>query len=211
MTTATQFTSSDTVVLDLLRQNEAMTVLQLADELDVTATAVRQRLTRLMGQGLIERRTVKAPRGRPSHAYGLTDAGRRQAGTNFHDLAVALWDEVRAVRDPEIRRGLLQRVAHRMAESYAGRVVGDTVEDRMAALADVYRERDIPFEVQRTSDAPGSLPILKALACPYPDLAERDRSICAMERLIFAELLEADLRLSQCRLDGGACCTFESV
>ncbi len=209
MTAGLHFTASDSVVLDLLRQNEAMTVQQLARELDVTATAVRQRLTRLMGQGLIERRTVKAARGRPSHVYGLTEAGRLQAGTNFHDLAIALWDEIRAVRDPEVRRGLLQRVAHRMAETYADRVVGDSVEERMAALADVYRERDIPFEVQSRPDAPASLPVLKALACPYPDLAERDRAICAMERLVFAELLDRDVRLSQCRLDGGACCTFE--
>ena len=34
------------------------TISQLCDELNVTATAVRQRLSRLMGQSLIERETV---------------------------------------------------------------------------------------------------------------------------------------------------------
>jgi DeoR family transcriptional regulator, suf operon transcriptional repressor len=204
----TLFASSDSVVLDLLRQRDELTVAQLATELGVTATAVRQRLTRLMVQGLVERRVVKAVRGRPSHYYALTENGRRQTGDNFSDLAIALWDEVRAVRDPEVRRGLVQRVAHRMAEKYADQVTGDTVGERMEALADVYRERQIPLEVNHDAEQK-SLPVLTAHACPYPDLAEKDRSVCAMERLMFAELLGANLRLSQCRLDGGACCTFE--
>jgi predicted ArsR family transcriptional regulator len=170
---------------------------------------VRQRLTRLMAQGLIERRVVKTPRGRPSHNYTLTELGRRKTGNNFHDLATALWDELRSVDNPEIRRGLLQRVARRMASSYSEQVDGETLDERMESLAEVYRQRDIPFQVEHKSVSETSLPILKAVACPYPDLAERDRTVCAMERLMFSELLEANVRLSQCRLDGGACCTFE--
>jgi predicted ArsR family transcriptional regulator len=55
----------------------------------------------------------------------------------------------------------------------------------------------------------GSPPTLTALACPYPELAERDRSVCAMERMLFADLLGRDVKLAGCRLDGAACCTFE--
>ncbi len=210
MSVESQFASSDTVVVDLLRQHDAMSVLQLAKALDVTATAVRQRLNRLLGQGLVERRVVKAHRGRPSHFYALTEAGRRKAGTNFHDLAAALWDEIRAVEDPEIRRGLLQRIAQRLAGQYVRRVQGDTVSQRMEALADIYRERRIPLEVSHPSgDSVNSLPVLNAKACPYPDLAERDRTVCAMERMMFSTLLDTNLRLTQCRLDGGDCCTFE--
>jgi len=53
------------------------------------------------------------------------------------------------------------------------------------------------------------LPLLQARACPYPDLAEQDRSVCSMERMMFSELAGEDLRLSHCRLDGHTCCTFE--
>lgn len=203
------FESSDATVLDLLRQREAMTVTQLARELNVTATAIRQRLTRLMVEALVERRVVKTPRGRPCHHYVLTEQGRRKTGNNFHDLATALWDEIRAIEDPEIRRGLLQRIARRMADGYADRITGETTAERMESLAGVYRERDIPFTVVQNESGPARLPVLNALACPFPDLAERDRSICAVERMMFAELLDTNVRLTHCRLDGGACCTFE--
>lgn len=197
---------SDIALLDLLRKQDSLTVSQLADAMDVTATAVRQRLTRLMAQGYVERQATKAGRGRPSHRYLLTTSGRRKTGSNFGDLAIALWQEIREIKDPEVRRGLLQRLSARMAEMYANRVEGDNLEEKMESLVEVFAERKVPFSVDR---AEGALPILTALACPYPDLAEQDRSICSLEKMLFSELLGERVNLSKCRLDGESCCTFE--
>lgn len=197
--------SSDVSILDLLRKHGGLTVGELADLMDVTATAVRQRLTRLTDQELVQRVSEKAGRGRPAHRYSLTKKGRRKSGSNFGDLAIALWDEIRQIKDPEVRRGLLSRLSKRMAVAYANNVNGDTVQERMEEIADLFRRRDIPFEVDEKEVAP----VLTALACPYPDLAEKDRSICSIEKLLFSELLGESVRLSQCRLDGDNCCTFE--
>jgi predicted ArsR family transcriptional regulator len=198
-------TTSDIGLLDILRKNGPASVAQLAAEMQVTATAVRQRLTRLLAQGEVERTTERISRGRPVHRYKLTDKGRRRAGANFADLAIALWAEIREIKDPEVRRGLLQRVSKRLATLYAGRVRGSTLEEKMESLAEMFRERRIPFEVQGSRE----LPILHATACPYPDLAEQDRTVCSMERILFSELLGENVRLSNCRLDGHNCCTFE--
>ena len=118
-TTSTE--SSDIGILDLLRKAGPLGVAELAQAMQVTATAVRQRLVRLMAQGLIDRELARAGRGRPSHRYALTEKGRRQTGANFVDLALALWKEIRAIEDPEVRRGLLQRIAKTMAGMYARR------------------------------------------------------------------------------------------
>ena len=200
-----EFQSSDIGLLDVLRKAGPCTVAQLAAALEVTATAVRQRLTRLLAQGNIERTTERAGRGRPVHRYGLTEQGRRRAGANFADLAIALWAEIREIKDPEVRRGLLQRVSKRLATLYAGQVRGSTLEEKMESLAEMFRERQIPFEVGGSRE----LPILHATACPYPALAEQDRTVCSMERILFSELLGENVRLSNCRLDGHNCCTFE--
>jgi predicted ArsR family transcriptional regulator len=167
---------------------------------------VRQRLVRLMAQGLILRQLARAPRGRPSHRYELTEKGRRQTGANFVDLALALWKEVRAIEDTEVRRGLLQRIAKTMAAMYGDQVSGLTTADRMRSVSQLFAQRDVPFDVEDS----GALPVLTALACPYPQLAEQDRGICALERMLFSELVGSGLRLTNCRLDGDACCRFES-
>lgn len=197
---------SDIAILDLLRKAESLGISDLASVMKVTATAVRQRLTRLMAQGYIDRATTRAGRGRPSHQYRLTAKGRRKTGSNFADLAIALWQEVSAVHDIEVRRGLLQRLANRLADGYADQIAGETIDEKMESLAVLFGERKVPFTVTHVE---GKLPILTALACPYPDLAEQDRTICSMEKILFSQLLGEQVSLSQCRLDGESCCTFE--
>lgn len=201
---STQSESSDKAMLNYMRREGAVTISALVDEMGVTATAVRQRLQRLMSEGLIERQTERKSRGRPNHRYSLTDRGERAAGTNFADMAIVLWEEVKSVEDPSVRRGLLKRIAERLVERYRDRVSGDTLSERMNTLAGVMGDRDIPFEVNSS----GQLPVLSALACPYPELAKLDRGVCTMEKLMLSELLGENVRLSECRLDGANCCTF---
>lgn len=201
---ATPDDSSDTGFLALMRRNGPMSVADLGQATEVTATAVRQRLSRLMAEGLIERETYRSGRGRPSHRYSLSEKARQQVGTNFADLAVILWDEIRAVQDPEVRRGLLSRIAQGLAGRYRERITGNTLIERMQETGDLFGERSVPFEV----DNSGDLPVLRALECPYPTLAEKDRSICAIERLMVAELIDEDVKLTDCRLDGHDCCEF---
>jgi predicted ArsR family transcriptional regulator len=199
--------SSDVAMLDLLRKSGGMSIVDMARAMNVTATAVRQRLARLMSQGLIEREVTRAARGRPSHRYLLTEKGRRQSGANFIDLALALWQEIRAIKDEDVRKGLLQRVAGHLADAYRPQVTGSTVGERMENVKELFAERKVPFEVDRSGD----LPVLTALACPYPELAEQDRGICAVESMLFRELLGGSVRLTDCRLDGAStCCRFES-
>jgi DeoR family transcriptional regulator, suf operon transcriptional repressor len=199
--------SSDTGLLDLLRQSGSLGVAEIASAMDVTATAIRQRLSRLMAEGLIQRDLAKAPRGRPSHRYSLTDKGVRKTGANFADLAIALWKEVRQIKDPAIRSGLMERIARTMAGMYGGEIRGETTDERMASVSRLLGERNIPFTV----DHSGQLPVLTALACPYPELAEQDRGICAVEKILFSELLGEKVRLTECRLDGASnCCRFET-
>lgn len=199
-------TETDSKLLDVLRVSGAQTVSSLAEANSVTPTAIRQRLNRLMSEGLIERNVTPSQRGRPSHRYSLTEKARRQAGSNFADLAVALWQEIRAVKDPEVRQGLLSRVTQSLAANYRSQVHGANLAERMESVKQLFTDRGVPFSV----DDSGGLPVLSAHDCPYPQLAEQDRGICAVERMLFADLLSEPVRLSQCRLDGHACCQFQT-
>ncbi|HEX4129713.1 MAG TPA: AsnC family transcriptional regulator [Pirellulales bacterium] len=201
-------TTSDQQLVDLLARRGPTGVAEMGRATGVTATAVRQRLARLMCAGLIERIAVRSGRGRPSHRYTVTEKARRQAGTNFADLALVLWNEVRAIESPEVRRGLLKRLASAMAQMYGDRVAGDSLESRMGSLQELMGERRVGVELRPAGQERS--PTLQIVDCPYPELAERDRGICAVENMLFSELLNTPMRLSQCRLDGHACCQFET-
>lgn len=199
---------SDSPLLEMLRVEGSVSISDLETGLGVTATAVRQRLDRLMRAGLVERSTVSRGRGRPSHAYALTEKGHRLGGDNFQDLAMVLWREIRAVRDPATRQGLLSRIGSAMAGLYRDRVSGVTPQERLESAAALLRERQISCVVAASE---AELPVLTSYTCPYPDLAETDRGICAAERLMLQELVGAPVQLSECRLDGASCCKFTAT
>jgi len=197
---------SDRTIVDYLRRHASASIGQLVEFTGVTATAVRQRLTRLMDQGLVARQSEVAGRGRPLHRYSLTPAGMRSGGNNYSQLAQVLWEEIREVRDQDVRQGLLKRISERLADAYSSQMQGETVRERMAELSQLMSGQDLPFELDESQE----LPVLTALACPYPELAEQDRGVCAMERMLFSNVLGESVKLSACRLDGATCCTFET-
>ncbi len=199
-------THSDADVLDLLRSTGPMSVSDLAQVLEVTPTAVRQRLMRMMAQALIQRDTIRHGRGRPRHLYHLTDEGVRLTGSNFTDLALALWRAIATIEDHAVRSEMIARVAKVLAEKYADQIQGETTAQRMRSVGELLAKRRIPVSVD---DSDGQ-PVMTAHACPYPSLAEQDRGICQMEKQLFSELLAHDIELTQCRLDGGKGCRFQA-
>ena len=197
--------SSDVAILDLLRKQGEMTIRQLTMVLEVTDTAVRQRLKRLQQQQLVVRSKLAPSRGRPQFIYRLTSKGRRRSGENFADLAIALWHEIRQIEDPVVRSGLAARISRRLASMYADQVTGDSLEQRMYAVKALFEDRQLPVVV----DTRDKLPVISIEACPYPDLAEHDREICNMEGMLFSEILGVQMNLTSCELDGDCNCTFE--
>jgi predicted ArsR family transcriptional regulator len=199
--------NSDADLLNLIRITGPLTVPEMSHGMEVTATAVRQRLTRLMSQTLIQREAVRAGRGRPKHYYSLTDKGLRQTGSNFSDLALVLWREFQSLGDERQRLDMLRRIVRALAKGYANEIEGNTPAERLQSLANLLNQRRIPVSVESSSP---DQPTLTAHACPYPKLAEEDRNICVMEKMLFSELVGNDVELTQCRLDGGADCRFQT-
>jgi len=197
---------SDNDLLDLLRIAGPLGVADLSGAMEVTPTAVRQRLMRLLAHGMIQRESLRNGRGRPKHRYWLTEKGVRVTGSNFTDLAVALWSEVRAIDDPQLQREMLVRIARALAASYADQVHGVTTAERMRSLGELLAKRRIPVSVEEKKDNP----VLRTHACPYPNLAEADRGVCTMEKMMYSQLLGDDVELTRCRLDGADDCQFQA-
>lgn len=203
----TQATTSDGQLLDLLRVHGPMGVRGLAEAMQVTPTAVRQRLVRLMGSGMIQREALRLRRGRPKHLYRLTEKGLRLAGSNLTDLALAAWREISSTRDPELRATMVRRVAETLAREYAGQIQGETPAERMRSLARLMGQRRLPVSVE---EWPDGVAVMTTHACPYPGLAEGGLDVCAMERLLYSALLGRDVELSRCRVNGETKCRFQA-
>ncbi len=200
----------DQAVLDLLRREQGLTVHTLIERLEVTATAVRQRLERLVEVKLIERRKEAIGRGRPQYRYFLTSLGMRYAAASYADLASALWHEVMELPNPQLRQRVLRRVAQRMGQQMRTQIpLSGTLTQRMQAVAAAFGQRRVPAGLNDLDH----LPILQVHACPYPELAQQseDRSLCEMEQEMISEAIGESVQLDCCRLDGHAMCQFRPV
>lgn len=179
-------------------------VSELCARLDVTATSVRQRLARMEAAGLVDREAEKSGRGRPVHRYRLTQAGLRSLGSNYADLAVLLWSELSAIEHQPTRERVFGNLRTRLVERFGGGGAAGSLNARVKSLA--AELSDAGLDVAVGSD--GHLPVLKGCACPYPDIALSDDSICRLEQEVFAEVLGAEIELRSRCVDGHACCEF---
>lgn len=197
----------DEQFLQQLHQAGEGTVLELCEAAGVTATAIRQRLTRLQGMGLVERQTVRAGRGRPHHTYRVTDAGRQQLGDNYAELALLLWDELHGIEEVAIRDRVSNRIRDALIQRYGSTVKSDSLVDRMGELQASLASHGFRVEV----DSRGQFPVLRETNCPYQELAQRDSGICELEQQVFEKVLGTPLKLASCCRDGHACCEFHPV
>jgi len=139
-----QVPTSDAQLLDLLRIAGPLSVRELAHAMEVTATAVRQRLARLLDQKAIQREATRHGRGRPRHRYWLTENGLRRTDSNFTNVALTLWEEIRQSSDPELRRETLRRIVRVLASGRADQIQSETPTEQMASSAKLLNQQQIP-------------------------------------------------------------------
>jgi predicted ArsR family transcriptional regulator len=198
---------SDRQFLERLHELGGGTVQEICVDLGVTATAVRHRLVRLQGLRMVARELVRAGRGRPHHVYRVTQTGLCELGDNYAQLAQILWREMRNIEEPSVRERLASRVEDALVEQFGKVAERAPLTDRMSQLTSALRDRGFQVEMDRS----GLLPILRENSCPYFELASEDSTICELEQAVFRRVLGADVKLTQCCLDGHHCCEFQAT
>lgn len=205
--------TSDQSIIGILQKRGDLTVSELASQMQVTETAVRQRLSRLLAEGWIDREEHRKTRGRPVHKYSVTQAGKRSSARNFSDLAKAVWDEVCLIEDESVRAKVIEGIAKRLAAKYQlemdrsqSTTENPDLANRVQAIADFFENRGIPAAV----DSNQVLPVLQLYGCPYPDLSEADDLICTMEKALFSALTGCSVETHRCDPENGeGCCSFQ--
>ena len=196
--------TTDADLLNLLADSGSLAISDIGEHLAVTRNAVHERLLRLMGERLVDRELLRGGRGRPGYRYSLSPKARKLSGNNFADLAVVLWQQVLGIEDPRHRQRVVRRIASAFKALYADAIHGTTLKARMESLRELLEKRRVRCEL----DTPRGDLTFTLRDCPYPDLADVDSTICQMETMLFSQLLGDEVVLSQCRLDGHACCQF---
>lgn len=172
------------LLLALKRAGEARAE-ELATELGVSVSAVRQQLDALAAEGLVTHRADNRARGRPKHFYRLT----RQSESLFPKAYAGLTNELlgyAADAGPELVESLFERRRERRTADARGRLDGRSLGERVAELA-------------RILDADGYLADFEDLGsqrwritehnCAVLEVAERYGYACSSEIAFLRDVL----------------------
>jgi DeoR family suf operon transcriptional repressor len=191
-------------ILSYLHRKGRATVKEMAQLLGLTPTGVRQHLTVLERDGLIEAHEVRGHVGRPAYVYSLTERGQAYFPANYAMLANLLLEELRTMAGAEALQRLLRRVSSRMADQYSERILGRGLEERVNAAAQVLREHGCEVKV-RNGDGEY---FIEQCTCPYPEVARHHSAVCALEVDFVQRMTGADARLVASLLRGDPACTY---
>ncbi|MBX7237513.1 MAG: methanogen output domain 1-containing protein [Caldilineales bacterium] len=192
-------------IIKLLQRNGALGVKELRRELGLSDTAMRQQLGHLMAEGFVMPTTAERNGvGRPQQRYQLSDKARELFACYCEDLALNLYDELLADQGTVVVRALLNRVGDKLAGQYRQQVRGQALQERVSSFARILDSKGILADVSHEAD----VITLHEFNCPYHELASVHREICNMEKTMMAQVLNANVELTHCMMDGHNGCSF---
>ncbi len=191
-------------ILDYLRRHGRGTVKELGQLLGLTSTGIRQHLTVLERDNLVEGREERGRVGRPTLVYSLTATADDLFPKGYDQLVNVLLEEMRSTVGNEQLYEMLQRVAGRLAEPHMDGVDDQPLSERVKTAAKALEQQGCVTEVSQTN---GEY-FIDEFSCPFPKAAEHDHAVCALHVEFVRLITGADTRLTRSLLRGESACTY---
>ena len=197
--------SRRTVLLRLKMRGDAGTE-ELAADLGITVSAVRQHLDELVAAGLVARRGEPRGRGRPPIRYTLASAGEALFPRSYGELTNELLEYVED-EDPDLVERVFERRRQRRVEQARRRLAGKTFPRRVEELTSILDEDGYLAEFVRRAD--GTY-VVTEHNCAILGVAQRYRLACSTEIEFLREALpDATIERVAHKMAGQHVCSYE--
>ncbi len=184
----------------LLHHAGGMSIDELADQLAVTRTAIRQHLAALERDGLVLRGETRPTGRRPEQLYRLTEHGKEQFPRQYQMLASVLIDEVADIIGPDALKTLMRSMGRKLALDREHQVVDE------ARIVQHMNQAGYEAEVFfRASDVPE----IVAHNCVFHRLAAAHPVVCELDLALIGALGGGDVDHTECMVRGGNVCRFK--
>ncbi len=202
-------------VLRYVSEGGPVTAAELAEQLELTATAVRRHLDALVDSGDLAATEVigrRRGRGRPARAYVVTPSGHRRMTTEYDDVATAalrfMADRLGPGAVATFAEERLAELEQRYGPSVAA--AGDDPTARTHALAQALAKDGFAASTRPVGnpDSPSGLQLCQG-HCPMHEVALQFPQFCDAETEAFARLLGVHVqRLATLAHGEHVCTTF---
>ena len=193
-------------ILESLKKRGELGADDLAEQLDLTTSGIRQHLVGLTSDGLVAHRQVREGPGRPKHCYHLTAAADALFPRAYSDLTNELLGYA-SDDDPELVERLFDRRRKRRVDDARARLAGKTFEEKVEELAHILDEDGYlaDFEVR-----PDGTYLITEHNCAILGVARRYGQACSSEIGFLREALpEATIERIQHMISGAHSCAYQ--
>jgi predicted ArsR family transcriptional regulator len=181
----------------------------MAKRLGVTTMAVRQHLSVLQGEELVDFTDQRRKVGRPARLWRLTVKAYGRFPDSHAELAVEMLLAIRSAFGEEGLERLTEERTRQQAENYRARMPGPEarIEERVASLARIRREEGYMAEWGRGPD--GTLDLVQN-HCSIATAARLCPNLCSGEVSLFRTALGDGVSVDRVAhlLSGDRCCTY---
>ncbi len=203
-------------ILQYLLQNrpseDASTIKEIADEIDISINATRQYLIVLEKEGFVAKSQKKGVSGRPAMGYTITEEALSVFPKAYADFSVKLINEIKERIGVSETNEILREVGKRIADEIRDEVEAemkpdkdlDPLRNRLEALAKVYLKYGKYPELVEEEDSFA----LKNLNCLIYEIAKADPLVCTVDETIISELVGKKASKEKCLRQGDECCLY---
>ncbi len=187
----------------LLHNKGGTSVEELAGNLDISRTAVRQHLSSLERDGLVTRGRTQSSGGRPEQLYVLTEDGNERFPRQYSWFSELLLQVLQQASPGALEEKLAQ-LGRGTAESLLPRLAGKTGEQRIAAIAAIMQE--IGYDARARSE--NGEPVIEAHNCVFHKLAAKSPEVCSFDLAMLSACSGQAVVHASCMVRGGDACRF---
>lgn len=200
-------------VIRILHERGECSVAELSDAIGVSAGSIRRHVDLMVGDGLLNSRLERLPRGRPVTRYFLSEAGEEATSAEHYQrllgrLSPALIslsaDEVDGVDGSAVLERIFDHIAESVAAQYESRVRGGSLGERVHEVTLALSEEGI---LEQVEDA-GAYFRLRNTGCPYRSTATENHACCTADRRAIELLLGTSVEQVTTVAEGGAVCEY---
>lgn len=193
-------------IIHMLKQAGATDAHTIAEQLGISAMAVRQHLYALQDEALITYKEEARPMGRPAKLWHLTAAADRFFPEGYAELTVSLIHSVTEAFGADGLERLLDIRTKEQLEAYLAQMKEqDSWQERLETLADIRTREGYMANVLPQED--GSM-LLVENHCPICAAAETCTGLCDRELEVFQTALGVNVERTEHILEGARRCAY---
>ena len=197
--------STRTEILHLLKAHGPLEAKAIAQFCGLTTVAVRRHLLSLLTDRVIQTKTERRPRGRPTTLYSLTDLGDAQFPRDYAALATQLLSSLELLDGKSKIEAVFRRRRSNLIARYGHRVRGQDLEKRVRETAEVMTNFGYMAEVK--IEGPGRF-LLILHNCAIPEVAKCYPVACQEELCLIGELCGGSVARVSHLLAGDRHCSY---